>query len=83
MTNSTDNNKESSKSVFTVAASPFNSIKLELAIILIIGFVFWLVLNSITNNELTHIALLFLYSSCGAIWLSLRIRHVARKASKN
>ena len=83
MTNPADHNNESSKSAFSVAASPFNAIKLELIIILIVGFVFWLVLQSITDNDLTHIAVLFLYSTTGAIWLSLRVRYIARKAGDN
>ena len=78
-----NNNKKASDSAFSVAASPFNAIKLELVIILIVGFVLWLVLNSITNNDLTHIAVLFLYSTGGAIWLSLRVRRVVRQISEN
>ena len=75
--------KKKSKQVFAVAASPFNAIKLELPIILILGFLLWAVLNSITDNDLTHIVVLFLYSLTGAIWLSLRIRFVSRQVDKN
>lgn len=83
MNHSADQDNKPAKSAFSVAASPFNAVKLELAIILIAGFILWLVLNTITNNDMTHIAVLFVYSSCGAIWLSLRIRGVARKSRKN
>ena len=84
MTNpANQNNNDSSKTAFKVAASPFNPIKLELVIILIIGFVLWLVLDSITDNDLTHVAILFLYSASSAIWLTLRIRHIAQQKSNN
>lgn len=80
MTNLANKNKnESSKTAFSVAASPFNPVKLELVIILISGLVLWLVLNSITDNDVTHVAILFLYSISGALWLSLRIRKIARQ----
>ncbi len=77
-----ENNKPP-KSAFSVAASPFNPVKLELVVLLIIGFVLWLVLNSITDSDLTHVAILFLYSVSGAAWLSLRIRKLLQKNSGN
>jgi len=59
---------------FGVHASPFNGVKLELAIILILGALFWLVLDSITNNEITQIGLLLLFGILGAVWLVIRTR---------
>jgi hypothetical protein len=80
MTNSTNqDNNGSSKTAFTVAASPFNPVKLELVIILIAGLVLWLVLDSITDKDLTHVAILFLYSISGALWLILRVHKIARQ----
>lgn len=70
---------ENSKA-FAVAASPFNAIKLELVIILIVGFLLWLLLNSITENDLTHVFILFVYGVSGAVWLSLRIRKVYQQS---
>ena len=75
--------EKSSKTAFAVAASPFNAIKLEVAIILIIAFVLWLVLNSITDSDLTHVAILFVYSVTGAAWITLRIRHVSQQSSED
>ena len=83
MTNPADQNKDKpSKSAFSVAASPFNGIKLELAIILIVGFVLWLVLDSITDNDLTHIAVLFVYSCSTALWLAWRVRNIMQQMEK-
>lgn len=84
MNESADDPETSKKdSAFKVAASPFNAIKLELVIVLIVGFLLWMVLNSITESDLTHIVVLFVYSVSGAIWLSLRIRKVSQQTSKS
>ena len=70
------------KSGFSVASSPFNAIKLEIAIIIIIAFLLWAVLNSITDNDLTHVAILFLYSMTGAVWVVARIRFITLQNTK-
>jgi len=74
--------KKVQKSAFSVEASPFNAIKLELAILLLLGFVFWLVLDSITNSDLTQIIILLIYSMLGSIWLAVRIRRVLQQSVK-
>lgn len=82
MGDSTDkSHARKSTAAFTVAASPFNAVKLELVIVLIVGFVLWLVMHSITDNDLTHILILFLYSASGALWLSVRVRNVSQQSS--
>ena len=62
-----------------VAASPFNSIKLELGICLILGAVLWLGADSITANEGAQLLMLMVYSLLAAIWLVLRTRLVLRR----
>ena len=84
MTNSEEQLKDKPpKSAFSVAASPFNGIKLELAIILIVGFVLWLVLDSITDNDLTHVAALLIYSCSAAAWLAWRVRSIVQQIEKS
>ena len=84
MSDSTDQDPEkSSTTAFAVAASPFNAIKLEVVIIFIIAFVLWLVLDSITDSDLTHVAILFLYSMTGAAWITTRIRYITKRISKD
>ena len=74
--------KTEKDTAFTVAASPFNTIKLELVIVLIIGFLLWIVLNSITDNDWAHIVILFVYSVGGAVWLSVRVRKVLQQSAR-
>ncbi|MGD8639296.1 MAG: hypothetical protein PVF34_06080 [Gammaproteobacteria bacterium] len=71
------------KSGFQVGPSPLNAVKLELAIIIVIGLVFWIALDSITSNDVAQIGLLFLFGIVSAAWLVLRTRHLARRAAKS
>lgn len=64
-----------------VAASPFNAVKLELAVIIVAGLLLWFVLDSITTSEITQIGVLFLFSSMAALWLVLRTRYLARRGT--
>jgi F0F1-type ATP synthase assembly protein I len=69
----TETEKQNKKS-FYVAASPFNPVKLELVIIILIGIVLWMTLDSITNKSFTQIVTLLLFGCVGAGWLLTRIR---------
>jgi len=73
----------STKKSFSVNASPLNPVKLELAIILLVGLLLWLLLDSITESQSAQIAILFLYSFLGAIWLLLRTRYVVLRTKNN
>ncbi|NOZ54467.1 MAG: hypothetical protein GXP08_15265 [Gammaproteobacteria bacterium] len=73
------NTRQKADSGFGVAASPFNGVKLELAIILILGVSFWLVLDSITNNDIAQIGLLLLFGVIGAGRLVVRTRSLMVK----
>lgn len=70
------------KKAFHVAPSPLNEVKLELVIILLLGFVLWIVMDSITNSDLTQISVLFLFSAIGALWVVLRIRYLSKQANE-
>lgn len=75
--------KKPNKQAFQVAPSPFNAVKLELVIILLFGFLLWAVMDSITNNDVTQIAVLFLFSAIGAGWLVVRVRRLAQRAHES
>ena len=62
-----------------VAASPFNGIKLELGLCLVLGAMLWLGADSITANEGTQLLMLLIYSLLAAIWLVLRTRLILRR----
>lgn len=61
---------------FGVAASPFNTVKLELAIILVFGVVLGLLLDSITPHNGLQILILAIYGVGASLWLWLRTRRV-------
>lgn len=64
---------------FGVAASPFNGVKLELGLCLILGTLLWLGADSITANEGTQLLMLLSYGLLAAIWLVLRTRIILRR----
>jgi len=65
-----------------VAASPFNAVKLELAIILIAGLLLWAVVDSITPSETTQVGILMMFGLLGAAWLVIRTRYLALRTTK-
>ena len=67
---------------FGVAASPFNGVKVELGIILILGFILWLAADSITGSITAQLMLLVGYGLVGALWLIIRTRKVVQQLTK-
>ncbi len=61
---------------FGVAASPFNRVKLELGIILVMVPVFWLLIGRLLSQPDAQLLALALYGVVGASWLILRTRQV-------
>jgi len=61
---------------FGVAASPFNAVKLELAILLILGVVLGLLLDSITHRDWVQIVVLACYGITAGGWILFRTRRV-------
>jgi hypothetical protein len=61
---------------FGVAASPFNGIKLELGVCIILGVLLWLGVDSITADEGAQLLLLLAHSLLATGWLVLRTRAV-------
>lgn len=70
------------KGHFAVAASPFNSVKFELALILVIAVVLWLVLERLYPHRIEAFLLLAGYSLLAAGWIILRVRHILKQASE-
>lgn len=63
---------------FTVAPSPFNPVKLDLGIILLIGVVVFLLHGRITDNTLMQFVILLGYGLLSAVWLVVRVRKISR-----
>lgn len=64
---------------FTVAASPFNAVKFDLAIILFVGVLLLIVHGSLSANPLVQLALLFLYGLGAMLWLLVRTRKIVKQ----
>ncbi len=63
---------------FTVGASPFNTVKVDLAIILFVGFVLFLVHEALSSNPLIQLGILSLYGLGSMVFLLSRVRNVSR-----
>ena len=63
---------------FTVAASPFNGVKLDLALIIIVGVVVWLVHDRVIENGFGQFLFLAGYGLCAMAWLMMKTRRIAR-----
>ncbi|MGA7801542.1 MAG: hypothetical protein WCC36_12105 [Gammaproteobacteria bacterium] len=67
---------------FTVPASPFNGIKLELAVVICLNLLLWLVAGRLVDGWLAELGLLAAGGFGGMAWLVLRTRRVlARQLS--
>jgi hypothetical protein len=68
---------------FTVAASPFNGVKLDLALIVIVGMVVWLIHDRVIENGFGQLLFLAGYGLCAMIWIVLKTRRIARSGLTN
>lgn len=84
--NSPDNNSNHANSNhnrgLSVAPSPFNAVKLELAVVIIAGLLLWIVVDSITNSDAAQIVILLIFSIVSAGWLVLRTHLLIRRNAK-
>jgi hypothetical protein len=64
---------------FTVKASPFNAVKLDVALIVIIGVMLVLVHGRLVQNSLGQLALLAGYGVAAMVWIVVRTRRVSRR----
>lgn len=67
------------KGGFTVQASPFNGVKLDLALILVMGVAVWMIHERVTDNVLGQLLLLIGYGVLAAVWVVFRTRRVAAR----
>ncbi len=67
------------KSGFTVAASPFNGVKLDLALICVFGVVVWLMHDRVTESALGQLLILVAYGVFSAAWVVVKTKRVAKR----
>lgn len=61
---------------FTVAPSPFNSIKFELGVILCVGLLVLLLTNRVIGSVWLQLAFLAAYGLIGTAWLLIRTHRI-------
>ncbi len=67
---------------FTVQASPFNAIKLDLALILIVGVVLLIVHDHIVVNQLGQLGLLAGYGMVAMCWVVIKTRRIEKQLAE-
>ena len=66
----------------TVAPSPLNEVKLDLAIILVVGGLLLLVQGRLLDSVLMQLLALASYGILGMLWIILRTRAVLRRIAR-
>ncbi|MDH3326939.1 MAG: hypothetical protein OEM38_09520 [Gammaproteobacteria bacterium] len=61
---------------FTVHASPFNPVKLELGAILIIGVVLLLIIGFIVDSRVSQLGILGCYGVSAMVWMIVRVKKI-------
>ena len=79
---------ENSRSVpggkgMTVALSPLNEVKLDLAIILVVGGLLLLVQGRLLDSLLAQLLVLASYGLLGMLWIVIRARHVLQRSTRD
>jgi hypothetical protein len=79
---------ENSRSVtgrkgMTVAPSPLNEVKLELAIILVVGVLLLLAQGRIVDSLFVQLLVLVSYGVLGMLWIIVRARQVLRQIARD
>lgn len=67
---------------FTVKASPFNGVKLDLAVIVVVAVVWWLIHSKLTENGLIQLGLLAGYGVLAMLWLMMRTHQISRRQAE-
>lgn len=63
---------------FGVAASPLNKVKFELGIIICMGALLWLAVDSITAHVGAQLLILLVYGLSAMVWLIVRTRKIVQ-----
>ena len=68
---------------FTLAASPFNTVKFDLGVILVVGFLLLLTHARFIDSLVLQLLLLMTYGFGGMLWIMFRTYKVKRSISLN
>ena len=64
---------------FAVAASPLNEVKLDLALLLVVGIILLIIEDKLIEQLAGQILLLFVYGLLAATWIIFRVKRVLAK----
>ena len=64
------------KAGFTVAASPLNPVKLELGIILVVGFFLLFFVTNMFESQFTQFTILGAFGVLSMLWIIFRVRNL-------
>ena len=67
----------------TVAPSPLNEVKLDLAIILVVGGLLLLVQGRLLDSLLAQLLVLASYGLLGMLWIVIRVRNVLQRIARD
>lgn len=67
----------------TVAPSPFNAVKFDLGLFIIIGFVFWLIHDKLIEGSGWQLLSLGVYGLGAMIWLVVKTNKIRSECEKN
>ncbi len=67
------------KKGFTVPASPFNAVKVDLALLIIVGGVLWLIHDRLVEDPFGQFLLLAGYGAAAMGWIVIKTRRVAKR----
>ncbi len=67
----------------TVAPSPLNEVKLDLAIILVVGGLLLLVQGRLLDSLLAQLLVLASYGMLGMLWIVIRARNVLQRVARD
>ncbi len=70
------------KAYFSVAASPFNGVKLEIALIIVVAIVLWFVVERLYPHRIEAFLLLGAFSLLAAGWIIMRARRVLKRVAE-
>ena len=68
---------------FSVAPSPFNAVKLELGIVIVIGVLLLIGVDSITDDTFIQIALMFIAGASAMVWIIWRTSKILKRQSQS
>ena len=68
---------------FSVIASPYNAVKMDLTVLALLGVIVWMIHDQITTQFYAQIFILGGYGCATLVWIIRRVRQVDRELAQN